>query len=301
MEKDTINKFLQYLQVELNYSPHTVASYGHDVRQFVNFLTAHDSRQVRLTQVDSIDIRTWVASLSSMKLAHSSLRRKVQAVRALYKYMMRSGMIDENPAADVELARLPHRLPQYVREQNMTCLLDDKIDMDDVNAVRNKLIVIMLYETGMRRNELITLQDRHVDTATCELRVHGKRDKDRIIPFGTELAQWIEHYRTLRDEAGMHGDTFFTRGNGQPVYPSLVYNVVHNALMKVGGSDKKSPHVLRHTFATTMLNNGARLDSVKEILGHESISTTQIYTHVTLSDLMNNYKLAHPRALKKGG
>lgn len=301
MSRGTIDNFLQYLRVELNYSQHTVASYKRDLTQFVDFITDHGKRAAHLSTIDTTDIRLWVAKLSSHNLAHSSLRRKVQAVRALYKYMMRKQLVEENPAADVELARLPHRLPQFVREQNMSALLDHAIDTDDVIEVRNRLIVMMLYETGMRRGELITLQDKWVDTTSCQLRVHGKRDKDRIIPFGTELAQWIERYRSVRDKAGMKGDTFFTRTGGQPLYPSLVYHVVHDALMSVGGSDKKSPHVLRHSFATAMLNNGARLDSVKELMGHESISTTQIYTHVTLSDLMNNYKLAHPRALKKGG
>ena len=295
MSVNIVDNFLQYLRAELNYSPHT------DLGQFLAFLEGDSHREADMATVDSIDIRTWIASLSSKKLSNSSLRRKVQAVRALYKYMMRQGLIDENPAADVELARLPHRLPHFVREQNMKALLDDDIDIDDVNEVRNRLIVMMLYETGMRRDELITLLDKWVDTGNCQLRVHGKRDKERIIPFGTELAQWIEQYRSVRDKAGLSGDTFFTRTGGKPLYPSLVYHVVHDALMSVGGSDKKSPHVLRHSFATAMLNNGARLDSVKELMGHESISTTQIYTHVTLSDLKNNYKLAHPRALKKGG
>ena len=301
MKVTDIDRFLHYLRAELNYSPHTVQGYGNDLRQFADFLSADVNRPVEFESVDSTDIRTWIASLAENGIGQRSMRRKIQSVRALYKYFMRQGIVEENPAADVELARLPHRLPTFVREQNMAGLLEADIDTTDVTAVRDRLIVMMFYETGMRRNELITLQDKCVDTRTGELRVHGKRDKDRIIPFGTELAQWIEQYRDLRDNAGMHGATFFTRSGGEPLYPSLVYRVVHDALMQAGGSDKKSPHVLRHSFATAMLNDGARLDSVKELMGHESIATTQIYTHVTLSDLKNNYKLAHPRAIKKGG
>ena len=301
MKVAEIDNFLQYLRAERNYSPHTIAAYGNDLTQFAAFLSGEENRGIELASIDNTDIRSWIASLAEAGIGQRSMRRKVQAVRALYKYLMHEGTVEENPAADVELAHLPHRLPTFVREQNMANLLEADIDTTDVTAVRDRLIVMMFYETGMRRSELITLQDKWVDTKTRELRVHGKRDKDRIIPFGTELAQCIEQYRDLRNTAGMNGLTFFTRTGGEPLYPSLVYRIVHDALMQAGGSDKKSPHVLRHSFATAMLNDGARLDSVKELMGHESIATTQIYTHVTLSDLKNNYKLAHPRALKKGG
>lgn len=297
----TIDQFLQYLRLELNYSAHTVAAYGRDLRQFVEFLAGPANARVDLLTVDATDVRTWLAQLAQDGDCARTMRRKVQAVRSLYKFLMRAGSVPDNPAADLELARIPQRLPTFVREQNMTELLGRDIDLQDLLAVRNRLIVMMLYVTGMRRAELITLRDDRVDTDKRELRVHGKRDKDRIIPFGTELATWIERYRALRDRAGEHGDTFFTRRGGKPLYPSLIYSVVHNELISAGGADKMSPHVLRHSFATAMLNDGAGLDSVKELLGHESIATTQIYTHVTLSDLKNNYKLAHPRALKKGG
>ncbi|MBO4870571.1 MAG: tyrosine-type recombinase/integrase [Muribaculaceae bacterium] len=297
----TVEQFLQYVRLELNYSQHTVTAYRGDLCQFVDFLSGPSHNTVDLTTVDSIDIRTWLAQLSSDGDGARTIRRKVQAVRALYKYLMRKGMVQDNPAADLELARVPQRLPSFMREQSMSALLDDEIDLQNVHEVRDRLIIMMLYETGIRRAELLSLRDAAVDVSKREMRVHGKRDKDRIIPFGTELATWIERYRKLRDEAGEKGDTFFTRRGGQPLYASLIYNVVHQALASVGGTDKMSPHVLRHTFATAMLNNGAGLDSVKELLGHESIATTQIYTHVTLSDLKNNYKLAHPRALKKGG
>jgi integrase/recombinase XerC len=159
----------------------------------------------------------------------------------------------------------------------------------------------MLYGTGMRRAELIGLLDSAVDVPNRQLRVHGKRDKDRVIPFGDELAQWITHYRELRSREHCDGDTFFTRRDGKPLYPSYIYKVVHRDLSAAGGSGQLSPHVLRHSFATAMLNGGAQLGAVKELLGHASLATTQVYTHVTLSELKQNYKLAHPRAIKKGG
>ena len=168
--------------------------------------------------------------------------------------------------------------------------------------VRNRLIVAILYGTGIRRAELIGLLDRNVDTVQCQMKVHGKRDKDRIVPFGGELKRLIERYRGLRAEvqkAGV-GELLLTE-KGKPMYPSLVYKVVHDSLDEAGVKGKKSPHVLRHSFASAMLNHGAEINSVKEILGHESLAATQIYTHITFSELKTNYKLAHPRALKKGG
>lgn len=296
----TIDKFLQYIRLELNLSPHTVTAYGTDLDQWEQYLT-QGKRQLDVASVTPSDIRAWMLWLNNNGDGARTMRRKVQAVRSFYKWLMRQGVVTSSPAAAVEMARIPKRLPSMVRETSVDSLLDSDIDMDDFEQVRNRLIVMMLYETGMRRAELIGLRDANVDTGKMELKVHGKRDKDRIIPFGTELAQWIDSYRRLRDQQAVGCDRFFVRPTGEPLYPMLVYRVVKELLSQVGVSSKRSPHVLRHTFATAMLNNGASLNSVKELLGHESLATTQIYTHVTFSELKNNYKLAHPRALKKGG
>ena len=297
---DIIDKYLQYIKLELNLSEHTQVAYGNDLRQWKQFLTG-GGEQLDVASVTASDIRAWLLQLSGSGDSARTLRRKVQAVRSFYKWLMRNGTVVVNPAASVELARIPKRLPQLVREDSVDSLLDSKIDDADFEQVRNRLIVMMLYETGMRRGELIGLLDKNVDTAKGELKVHGKRDKDRIIPFGTELADWIEKYRSLRDDQALEGEHFFVRESGEPLYPMLVYRIVREALTEAGVTSKRSPHVLRHTFATAMLNDGAALNSVKELLGHESLATTQIYTHVTFSELKNNYKLAHPRALKKGG
>ena len=297
-----IEGFLKYLRYELNYSVHTVLSYGNDLRQFADFLARGDSEQLRLDDVSVSDIREWMMSLSNAGDCQRTIRRKVQSVRALYKYMQRRGLIDNNPAAMVELAKLPKRLPTYVRGENINALLDQEIDIADFTAVRNKLMLMMFYETGIRRAELIGLTDANVDVAAMQIKVHGKRNKDRIVPFGSELLGWIERYRDLRSQqVTAVCDAFFVRPNGKALYPSLVYNVVHDALQAAGGTDKFSPHVLRHSFASAMLNNGAQLNNVKELLGHESLAATQIYTHITFSELKDNYQSAHPRALKKGG
>ena len=297
---DLINNFLRYIRLELNHSAHTVTAYGNDLRQWQQFLTA-GKESLDVASVTPADIRVWLLDLNNRGDGPRTLRRKVQAVRSFYKWLMREGKVTSSPAAQVELAQVPKRLPPLAREEMIDRAIDDDIDMNDFAQVRNRLIVIMLYETGMRRAELIDLLDSNVDARKCQLRVHGKRDKDRVIPFGTELAEWIERYRTLRDEVARHCTTFFVRDNGEKLYPMLVYRVVTQALAQAGVTGKRSPHVLRHSFATTMLNDGATINSVKELLGHESLATTQVYTHVTFSELKNNYKLAHPRALKKGG
>ena len=297
-----IEGFLKYLRYELNYSVHTVLSYGNDLRQFADFFARGDSEQLRLDDVSTNDIREWMMSLSNAGDCQRTIRRKVQSVRALYKYMQRRGLIDNNPAAMVELAKLPKRLPSYVRSENINALLDQDIDLADFTAVRNKLMLMMFYETGIRRAELIGLTDANVDTSAMQIKVHGKRNKDRIVPFGSELLEWIVRYRELRSQqVAAVCDAFFVRPNGKALYPSLVYNVVHDALQAAGGTDKFSPHVLRHSFASAMLNNGAQLNNVKELLGHESLAATQVYTHITFSELKDNYQSAHPRALKKGG
>ena len=295
-----IDNYLQFIRLEKNLSPHTVVAYRCDLEQWEQFLTG-GKEALDVKSVTTGDIRAWMLHLNKQGDSARTMRRKVQAVRSFYKWLMKQGMASDSPAAAVELARIPKRLPQLVRTSSMDDLLDQEIDETDFVQVRNRLIVMMLYETGMRRAELLDLLDRNVDTANGELKVHGKRDKDRIIPFGTELAQAIDSYRLLRDELVRGCEHFFVKEDGNPLYPMLVYRIVHRALQEVGVTSKRSPHVLRHSFATAMLNDGAAINSVKELLGHESLATTQIYTHVTFSELKNNYKLAHPRALKKGG
>ena len=296
----TIERFLQYMRLERNLSPRTVDRYRRDLKLWCGFLT-QGGQQPDLTSVTAGDIRVWLISRASQGDKPATLRIHLQAIRALYRYMMRQGMVDNNPAMMVELAKLPKPLPAFVREATVDAVLDADIDQDDFTQVRDRLIVMLFYETGIRLSELIGLQDSAVNTVKCELKVHGKRDKDRIVPFGSELAGALDHYRELRNAVGPECGNLLVTGRGKPLYPSLVYHVVHDALATAGGTGKLSPHVLRHTFASVMLNNGAQINSVKELLGHESLAATQVYTHVTLSELKHNYELAHPRALKKGG
>lgn len=298
-----IEDFLKYIRYELNLSACTVLSYKNDLNQFAEYISNGDAEAFDAVSVTQRDVRAWIAYLAKIKMSARSIRRKVQALRAFYKFLMKRGHVSDNPATEVELAKVRKSLPAFVREENMNELLDEETDMRDFEAVRNKLMVMMFYETGIRRAELIGLKDANVDVRTGELKVLGKRNKERIVPFGGELADWVEKYRQVRRAViGIeNSETFFVRENGEPMYPMMVHRIVKEKLEEAGGSSKQSPHVLRHTFASSMLNGGADLSSVKELLGHESLATTQVYTHITFRELKSNYELAHPRALKKGG
>ena len=296
----TVERFLQYLRLERNLSWRTVDLYRRDLEQWDAFVTGGNGN-LDLASVTASDIRAWLMQRSAQGDCAGTLRHKVQAIRALYRYLLRRGDVASNPAAQVDLAKLAKPLPKFVRQSAVDAVLDADIDEDDFTQVRDRLIVMLFYETGIRLSELIGLQDTAVDTASRELKVRGKRDKDRIVPFGDELVKRIEQYRTLRAALQPECSNLLVTVKGKPLYPSLVYHVVHDSLAAAGATGKLSPHVLRHTFASVMLNDGAQLNSVKELLGHESLAATQVYTHVTLSELQYNYELAHPRALKKGG
>lgn len=295
----TVDRFLQYLSLERNLSWRTVERYRRDLQQWFDFMAGNG--EMHLASVTPGDIRAWLIERVAHGDKPSTLRVRLQAIRALYRYMVRQGMLTVNPAMMVDLAKLAKPLPAFVRETTVNQVLDADIDEDDFTQVRDRLIVMILYETGIRLSELIGLQDAAVDTAKREIKVRGKRDKDRIVPIGGELATAVDHYRELRADVRPEVDSLLVTAKGRSLYPSLVYHVVHDSLAAAGGTGKLSPHVLRHTFASVMLNNGAELNSVKELLGHESLAATQVYTHVTLSELQHNYELAHPRALKKGG
>ena len=296
----TVERFLQYLRYERNLSWRTVVTYRGNLVQWEEYMTVA-GRPLDVISVTAADIRQWLVSRSAQGDGPATLRIKLQALRSLYRYLLRCGEVAVNPAAQVELAKLPKPLPKFVRDKTVDAVLDADLDQDDFAQVRDRLVVMLFYETGIRLSELIGLQDVAVDVDKRELKVRGKRDKDRIVPFGDELAQSITRYRQLRAAVPVECGNLLVTAKGRPLYPSLVYHVVHDSLARAGATGKLSPHVLRHTFASVMLNGGAQLNSVKELLGHESLAATQVYTHVTLSELQHNYELAHPRALKKGG
>jgi len=313
-----IDRFLTYLRGELNYSEATVNTYGTDLREFAAFVTGDkaetlDAALDRMAEnggdgdalaqaVTAADVRNWVLNLADRGMSHRTIRKKLSGLSTFFKYMMRHYGLKSNPVADVPVAKTPRTLPVYVRESEMEEILGepggDAPLPEDFTGLRNYLIVLMLYTTGMRRAELIGLRDADVDTAKGELKVLGKRNKERLIPFGRELAEVVEAYRQVRArETGLQTtDTLLVRPDGLPLYPMLVERVVKSALEGHTLASRQSPHTLRHSFATDMLNGGSDLPSVQRLLGHKSLATTQVYTHVTYRELQQNYQLAHPRA-----
>lgn len=300
-----IDDFLTYIRCELVLSANTVDAYRRDLYQWADYATSGYRAALHPYDVSVNDLRLWVASLATAGNTPRTIRRKVQSLRAFFKYMMTRHGMRTNPAATLRPAKISHDLPVHIRTDELSALFDTAVDTDSFIDVRDRLILLMFYTTGLRSTELETLTDVNVDTSVCELKVLGKRNKERIIPFGQELSDMIQTYRALRDDIvpdpSVADGRFFVRPTGKPMYRKLIYNIVHRELAGAVHSSRQSPHVLRHSFATDMLNNGADITSVQQLLGHESLATTQIYTHVTLRDLKHNYELAHPRALKKGG
>ncbi|MBD5373291.1 MAG: tyrosine-type recombinase/integrase [Bacteroides sp.] len=294
-----IESFLEYIRCELTLSACTVSAYTIDLQEWAEWATNGKPEELDPGSVTQSDLRAWVAYLSRRGRSARTIRRKVSALRSFFRYLCRRHGFQSNPAAELQTARPDKILPSFVRTGEMNAIIDTEIDPTDFEEVRNKLILTMFYTCGLRCSELINLRDADINLHSCELKVHGKRNKDRILPFGKELREQIEAYRELRPSGPGPEGEFFTRPNGLALYRKAVYNLVHEALQgaTVG---KRSPHVLRHTFATDMLNGGADIDAVRRLLGHSSLATTQVYTHVSLRDLKNNYQQAHPRAQRKG-
>ena len=288
-----VESFLRYIRYEKNLSTHTVLSYKNDLFQFKAFLETLEPG-CELQQVTSEQVREWIASLSEDGLTARSISRKVSSLRAFYRYLVSQSVVAGSPVNDVRVPKVRKKLPVYLRRDTMDELLDDVSYGDDLEGVRNKLIIEMFYNTGIRRAELIGLKDE--DVREGEIKVTGKRNKQRLVPYGAELAELIADYRRMRSEAGL-GDAeyFFIRKSGESLYPQLVYRVVKQALSQVCTLEKRSPHVLRHTFASVMLNNGAGLNSVKELLGHHSLASTEVYTHITFEELKQSYNQAFPQ------
>ena len=292
-----INQFLNYLRYERNSSPLTVQTYEESLREFESYLSLRDNG-LSLGEADADLIRDWMESLMDKGHTASTINKKLSALRSFYRFALKRKLVDKDPAYCITGPKKSKPLPQFLREREMDNLLD-KLEWDDDNykEVRARTILLLLYETGLRRSELVGLDDADVDFAISQLKVTGKRNKQRIVPFGTELAETLKRYKVIRDEQqAKHSDALFLNDKGKRMTGMQVYNIVRKYLTAVTSLKKRSPHVLRHTFATAMLNNGAGLESIKNLLGHESVSTTEIYTHTTFEQLKRVYKEAHPRA-----
>ncbi len=289
--------FLQYLQIEKRYSSHTVRSYSDDLKQFFLFLSENGISD-EPGEVSSGDIRSWVISMMEGGYSSVSVHRKISCLRVFYRYLGREGKLKADPLEKVMLPKLKKRLPVFVEENAMRVLLDGMDFGNDFDAVRDRTIIEMLYVTGMRRSELIGLRDSDIDRGSSAVKVTGKRNKQRIIPLLDGFVKDLDDYIALRNSffGRESWDHLFITSRGNKLYDKYVYNLTRRYLSMVTTADRKSPHVLRHTFATHMLNRGADLGSIKELLGHASLSATQVYTHNTFEKLKEIYKKAHPRA-----
>ena len=291
-----IESFLAYLRLERNYSEKTVVSYGIDLREFEGYFKEADA-ELDFTTVDADVVRNWVIHLMDEGRAATSVNRKLSSLRSFYRFLLRKKAITVNPMAKVVGPKKKKPLPSFVREKDMDRLLDGLTFEEGFEGCRDRMVLEMFYATGMRLSELIGLDDADVDFSARLIKVTGKRNKQRLIPFGNELEEDLRIYIKVRDEALPNGsDAFFVRKDGKRMYPMQVYRLVKRNLSKVVTLKKRSPHVLRHTFATAMLNDCAELRAVKELLGHESLTTTEVYTHTTFEELKKVYELAHPRA-----
>lgn len=292
-----INSFLKYIEFEKRYSSHTVLSYKNDLEQFNTFLTSLDSH-LSLEEVEYVHIRPWIISLVEDKIAPSSINRKMASLRSYYKYLVKSGKIETNPSKQLKALKMPKRLPQFAQESEMQRLFESVDFGDNFEGYRDQLILELLYATGMRRAELIGLRTSSYNEKKSQIKVLGKRNKERIIPLNIEVAKLVQKYLQLREVEFMSGanDFLLLTNKGQPLYEAFVYRKVKKYLGATTSLEKNSPHILRHTFATHLLNNGADLNAVKELLGHSSLAATQVYTHNSLDKLKKVFEKAHPKA-----
>lgn len=295
---DHKESFLQYLLVEKRYSSHTITSYKNDIGQFSAFLGGLGHSGMA-GDVSSHDVRAWIVSMMQGGLSPVTVHRKISALRVFFRYLRKEGKITGNPMDRVVVPKKKKKLPVFVGEDALNNLLDRYDFGGDFPGIRNRTVIEMLYLTGMRRAELTGLKDTDLDLKNGTVKVTGKRNKQRIIPLiRTFLPRLGEYLRERDSYTGAKGSEgwFFITDSGKQIYDKYVYNIVRNYLAMVTTIEKRSPHVLRHTFATHMLNHGADLNSIKELLGHANLSATQIYTHNTFEKLKEVYKQAHPRA-----
>lgn len=292
-------KFIQYLRYEKNYSSHTEISYLNDLDQFEHFVRSECGDFVE-TQIDADLVRNWIMHLMAEKIKPRSVKRKLSAVKSFFKYLKKQGAVTRNPAEYVNGPKVEKKLPSFVKDSDMGRIIDDVAAYpDDFEGYRDRFMIELFYLTGMRRAELIALKDADVDFFASTLRVTGKRNKQRIIPLSLSSLEKLKQYMRLRDEEIENKSAhLFVKNDGSPIYPAMVYKIIHTHLNSIPTLSKKSPHVLRHSFATEMLNNGAEINAVKELLGHSSLASTEVYTHVTFEELKKVYQNAHPRAKK---
>lgn len=308
--------FLNYLTHEKRYSPKTVESYNTDLQQFFLFLQ-NEFQQHDVTQIHNRHIRTWVVALVNNSNKPASVKRKISALKSFFKYLQKTGKIQSNPASKIVSPKIPERLPKFIAQKDLNALLEDnKQDKnwtnhgqdnvhiknyfsDDFIGRQDKLIIDVLYSCGLRRSELLNLKWMDINFGTKQIKVTGKGNKQRLIPISAALVVALTQFKTEQENEykdKMKQDYVFLTKDGNQLYDKFVYRLVKEKLSMCTTVEKKSPHVLRHSFATHMSNNGAKLNDIKELMGHASLASTQVYTHNTIEQLKEIYKIAHPKS-----
>lgn len=288
--------FIDHLQYEKRYSQHTILAYESDLEQFWKYLSDQYEME-EAADVSHMHVRSWVVSLIEQGLSSTTINRKISCLKAFFKYLKRTEVIETNPMSKVLAPKMGKRLPVFVEEKNMDSLFDRKLFASDFEGHRDLLVIELLYNTGIRLSELIGLQEKNVDLQSGQFKVLGKRNKERIIPISPKLGAIISDYISLKKELNLsnQNDHLIVKSDGVKMYEKLVYRIVNKYLGLVTTMKKKSPHVLRHTFATHMLNKGADLGAIKELLGHSSLAATQLYTHNSIEHLKLVHQQAHPK------
>ena len=295
-----LTTFLQFLEYEKRFSPHTLLAYKKDLEQFTQFIE-DDCGIFSIEEVQHPHIRSWIVELLAQGKSARTVRRKLSTLKTYYRFLLQRAEIVQNPMLKVTAPKEGKRLPVFIHAEELDTLFEQIIFPGDYLSQRDRMILEILYSTGMRRSELIALKINDFDLGRNQIRILGKGNKERLIPFGPKLKEQLNHYLELREKtfpATLEESLLLTK-KGQPLYPKLVYNTVKKYLSLITTVEQKSPHVLRHSFATHLSENGAELNAIKELLGHSSLAATQIYTHNSIEKLRKVYQKAHPKAKSK--
>ncbi|HEX3385294.1 MAG TPA: tyrosine-type recombinase/integrase [Mucilaginibacter sp.] len=293
-----LERFIRYIQHEKRYSPHTVSAYQSDLEQFFHYLNYPEETVSHPSEITYQHIRGWMVQLME-DITARSVNRKIATLRKYFKFLMREGLITSNPASKIQSPKIKKQLPIVVEDEKLNAMLNSTDAFtDDFAGTRDKLVIEILFGTGIRLAELVGLKEDDVNFYDGTIKVLGKRNKERIIPINHELNELLKHYIALKKSENFDNNslTLIVTNKGIEAYPKLIYLIVQKYLSYISTQDKKSPHVLRHTFATSLLNRGADLNAIKELLGHANLSATQVYTHNSVERLKSIYKQAHPKA-----
>ena len=290
-----INQFLDYLKFEKRYSKHTILSYQNDLEQFFQYLVSQfDSPDLEI--ISASMVRSWLAELKEDEISSKTINRKISSLKSFYKYQLKTGVLIKSPMGTIIAPKISKRLPQFVEQIDMDHLFQHMPFSDDWKGRTERLVILLFYSTGMRLSELIQLKESQLDASHQQVKVLGKGNKERIIPISKDLIEQLQKYIVEKPDGANVSDHLFVSQSGKPLQPRSVYSFIKAKLSEVTTIKKKSPHILRHSFATHLMNNGADLNAVKELLGHSSLAATQVYTHNTIEKLKDVFKKAHPKA-----